>query len=197
MLDKWFVNSILLAALLTPVVAGLPNPAAAGVNFSIESSLQSPILLVPVKAKKCVYLEKRMTSETLVNKCRTCQIVNLRRKRSGNLAPTQRTYTVPGKSRIELSFRGPGHTRILSNIDCNKSTPEVLEGRKCVRFHRFSDGSPALFNECPACRTVVIEREDDEGDRKRSTYTLNNRAYLPLQTYGAKIARIVSDKACR
>lgn len=171
-------NVFLLVAVLLVAASGLSAPAAAA-------------------GKKCVSLDKRLGFEALVNSCRSCRIVNLTRSRPGNLPTTQRTYTVPGKSRIDLSFRGPGKTTVLSDIACDGSTPEQLYNLKCVRFHRFDDGSPALFNECPACRAVVVERQNPDGERNRSTYTLNNRAYLPLRTYGARIARIVSDKACK
>ncbi len=177
MLNLGHILALGRIAVLALAVAGLGGPAAAG--------------------KGCVSLDKRVGGEALVNRCASCRIVNLTRSRPGGLAPTSRTYRVPGEARIDLAFKGPGNTRILSDVDCQGGAAQELENRKCVRFHRFADGSPALFNECPACRAVVVEREDDEGDRTRSTYTLNNRAYLPLRSLGAKVARIVSDKACR
>ena len=185
-----------LAAALTLAANGPARAAAAGVPSVVAPASANP-LLIRVKTRKCIGLVREAGREVLYNACSSCRMANVQRKRPGQGFPVTRTYRLAKRSRQTLPFRGSGQTRILADTACGESTPEQLQNQKCVRFHRFPNGTPGLFNECPACRIVEIEREAPSGARTRTTYSVTNRSYVPLQTKGAKIARIVSDKACR
>ena len=186
-----------LAAILALAMLGILAPATAGASFvAPRSEFPSPLLVLAGK-KKCVTLIRDAGRDVLVNRCASCRIVSVQKKRPGKGFPVTRNLTLAKRSKTPLSFRGRGSTRILSDTPCGENTSEKLQGEKCVRFHRFPDGSPALFNQCPACRIAVVEREAENGNRTRTSYSVTNRAYVPLLTQGAKIARIVSDRACK
>src|SRR3989338_1873205 len=74
-------------------------------------------------AEQCVMAGKHNEREVLVNRCETCQIVTLTHKRPGPDPAVTRKYTVPGKSSTDLSFRGPGLTRIQSVAPCVAPPP--------------------------------------------------------------------------
>ena len=184
-------------AILALAIVGIPAPAMTGAPFVGPRSEAPSPLLVLARTKKCVTLMRQAGRDVLVNRCASCRVVSVQKNRPGEGFPVTRTLTLAKRSKTPLSFRGPGNARILSDAACGDSTPEKLQGGKCVRFHRFPDGSPALFNQCPACRIAVVEREAVNGHRTRTSYSVTNRAYVPLLTHGAKAARIVSDKACK
>ncbi len=188
---------LVLAAILALAVVGFLPPATAGALFVGPRGEAPNPLLVLARKKKCVTLVRQSGRDVLVNRCASCRIVSVQKKRPGEGFPVTRSLTLAKRTKTPLSFRGGGSVRILSDVGCKESTPEKLQGGKCVRFHRFPDGSPALFNECPACRMVVVEREAVNGNRTRTRYSVTNRAYMPLPTHGARIARIVSDRACK
>ncbi len=158
------------------------------------------------KARKCVRLGTQAGRGILVNACPACRIVHLERKRPGGAFPAQRTYTVPERSRVTLSFRGPGRTRILTDEPCRSASPEDAgeeppgDGRqaKCIHLRRTTGGSVVLFNGCRACRAVVVERAGAGGARKTQTFAVAGGSSVPLARPGAPVqARIVTEKPCR
>ncbi len=192
-----------LGFLAAAALAGLSAPAAGagGVNAGPPSPL-----LDRVKAWKCVRLATQAGREILVNPCPACRIVHLERKRPGGGFPAQRTYTVPERSRVTLSFRGPGRTRILSDGPCRGASPadagEEPPGdrgeAKCTQFRRAKGGPVVLFNRCRACRAVVVERAGPGGVSKRQTFAVAGGSSVPLARPGAPVqARIVAEKPCR
>ena len=56
------------------------------------------------------------------------RVVNITRKRPGNAVPVTRTYNVRPNSKIDLPFRGPGRSRITSELPCkgDPGAPENL-----------------------------------------------------------------------
>ena len=72
-------------------------------------------------ATTCSRLFKTAGGEQLINSCNSCRIVKLQRKRPGEGAPINRTYTVPPKTTTNLSFRGPGRSRIVSALEAGLS----------------------------------------------------------------------------
>jgi hypothetical protein len=188
---------LVLAAMLALSVVGFFPPATAGAFFIASGGAAPSPLLVLAKKRKCVSVARQAGRDVLVNRCASCRMVSIQKKRPGKGFPVTRELTLAKRSTTTLSFRGSGSVRILSDSGCDEAPAAQSRGEKCVRFHRFPDGSPALFNQCPACRVVVIEREAESGRRTRTPYSVTNRAYVPLRTDGAKVARIISDRACK
>ena len=189
-----FLGVLAVAALAEP-----GGPAAGG---------EGPAGPLPeiARAQKCVRLGTQSGREILVNACPACRIVHLERKRPGGAFPAQRTYTVPERSRVTLSFRGPGRTRILSDEPCRGASPEDAgeeipgDGRqaKCIHLRRTKGGPVVLFNGCRACRAVVVERAGPGGARKTQTFAVAGGSSVPLARPGAPVqARIVAEKPCR
>ena len=193
----------LLGILAVAALAGSGGPAAAGEG---PAGPLPEIARVQTKAQKCVRLGTQSGREILVNACPACRIVHLERKRPGGAFPAQRTYTVPESSRVTLSFRGPGRTRILTDEPCRGASPADAgeespgTGRqaKCIHLRRTTGGPVVLFNGCRACRAVVVERTGPGGVRKTLTFAVAGGSSVPLARPGAPVqARIVAEKPCR
>ena len=188
-----------LGVLAVAALAGPGGPAAGGEGPA------GPLLEI-ARVQKCVRLGTQAGREILINPCPACRIVRLERKRPGGAFPAQRTYTVPERSRVTLSFRGPGRTRILSDGPCRGAAPEDAgeespgDGRqaKCIHFRRTKGGPVVLVNGCRACRAVVVERAGPGGARKTQTFAVAGGSSVPVARPGAPVqARIVAEKPCR
>ena len=193
----------LLGVLAVAGLAGSGGPAAGGEG---PAGRLPEIARAQSRAQKCVRLGTQAGREILVNRCPACRIVRLERKRPGGGFPAQRTYTVPETSRVTLSFRGPGRTRILTDGPCRGASPEDAgeelpgDGRqaKCIHLRRKKGGPVVLFNGCRACRAVVVERAAPGGTRKTQTFAVAGRSSVPLARPGAPVqARIITEKPCR
>ncbi len=188
-----------LGVLAVAALAGPGGPAAGGEGPA------APLYEI-ARAQKCVRLGTQAGREILVNACPACRIVHLERKRPGGAFPAQRTYTVPERSRVTLSFRGPGRTRILSDGPCRGAAPEDAgeesagdeRQAECIHLRRTKGGPVVLFNGCRACRAVVVERTGPGGALKTQTFAVAGGSSVPLARPGAPVqARIVAEKPCR
>ena len=155
-----------------------------------------------VGADTCVVHRDTATRELLYNACDECRIVKVERQRPGNDFPVTRTYTVPGKSRTQLSFRGPGRTRIMSDVPCEPpaaTTPSAAAatGQSCSKLVQRANGTVVATNQCDSCRIVVVERFLSNGSSKRQSFMVNGESAVPIPAMGAVQVRIVTDTACR
>jgi hypothetical protein len=170
---------------------------------------------LPVEANatlKCSRLIKVASGEQLINSCNSCRIVKLQRKRPGAAAPITRNYTVPPKTTTNLSFRGPGRSRVLSDTSChpevindkhkenksNKSSSRV--GRRCILMQRIDKAGViglALANTCKECRIAVVDRIDLSGSRRSQNIAISGNSIIPLPAKGAAQAGIMSEKSCK
>lgn len=154
-------------------------------------------------AGQCAMVGRQNEREVLFNRCETCQIVTLTHKRPGPDPAVTRKYTVPGKSDTDLSFRGPGVTRIQSVTPCIAPPPPPpaadgeTDGKQCAQLQRRVDGGLVIINSCNACREVVAERTGPGKFAAKETYTIAGKSYIPLSTKGGNEADIISDKVCR
>ena len=146
---------------------------------------------------KCVRLGKSGGREILLNRCGDCRTVKLQRRWPGGDFPAARTVTVPELSRIELSFRGPGRTRIVSDQSCRAADDTLPgdDGQRCTRLKALRSGILALVNQCAICRIAVVERAQPGGGRKMQTLAVNARAAVPISGQGQ--ARVLTEKSCR
>ena len=156
-------------------------------------------------AKQCLRILNTPGGKELKNSCNACMVVTIERKRPTNTAPVYRTLTVPKKSRIPLSFHGPGRARIMSAKPCGakyqdqgslrpKQTPA---GLKCVRLVRQRNGGLGLVNFCSACRTTIIERTGANAKKTFQAFLVEPGKPISLPSKGAKAAKIIREKACR
>jgi len=190
------VTALVTVAIWTPATAN-----AAGFKVAQAGSV-SP-LRVPV-ALKCSRLGTQNGREILINTCASCRIVGIQRKRPGNDAPISRTVTIPSRARVTLSFRGPGQSRITTDIPCKASpgtqaaapNPAQSDGRRCIQLARSANGL-ALANACGQCRAAVIERLDSRGGKRMQTVVIDAGKAIGLPAKGAAYARILTEKNCR
>ncbi|NQU58836.1 MAG: hypothetical protein HQ513_16530 [Rhodospirillales bacterium] len=161
-------------------------------------------------ALKCSRLIKTVGGEQLINTCGSCRIVKIQRKRPSSAAPINRTLTVPPKTTTDLSFRGPGQSRILSDTPCrpsaagsaptgaSKSTKS--DGKRCIVLQRTDKAGVtglALANTCNECRMAVVDRIDGEGARKSQSIAIGGRSLMPIPALGALQAAILDDQPCK
>jgi hypothetical protein len=151
-------------------------------------------------AVSCVRLFPQEGGEVLINACDVCRRVGVERARPGVQFPTARTVVVPEQGRIELSFLGPGRTRLTSEEECRiagsgEADAGRSDGQRCVQFAR-SRGAYLLVNGCGECRSVAIQRTDPTGRQSRGTYLLGPQSSLPYPADGAVNAAIADDMPC-
>ena len=162
-----------------------------------------------IAALKCSRLIKTPGGEQLINTCGSCRIVKVQRKRPGADAPINRTYTVPPNTTTNLSFRGPGRSRILSDSPCHSgaangkktgaSPPSYRGGKRCILMQRVEKAGItglALVNTCNECRTAVVDRINSTGSRRSQNIVLSGKSVISLPAKGATQAGIMSEKSC-
>ena len=160
-------------------------------------------------ALKCSRLIKTPGGEQLINTCQSCRIVKVQRKRPGANAPINRTYTVPPNTTTNLSFRGPGRSRVISDSPCNSGTtgdrkkransPPEGGVKRCILMQRVEKAGIsglALANTCSECRTAVVDRIDSNGSRRSQNVVISGKSIIPLPAKGATQAGIISEKPC-
>ncbi len=154
--------------------------------------------------QKCSRIIRQNGRDVLINTCGDCRIVGIQRSRPGQSAPISRKVTIPSKSRVTLSFRGPGQSRITSDNACRpKAGGQSLapgaarnDGVQCIQMNRSGAGL-ALINTCGRCRMAVIERLNNQGGKRMQNVAIGARKAIALPSKGAAYARILSEKNCK
>jgi hypothetical protein len=184
-----------LTAILAGLILGLTGvtpPAAAAVT-------------------QCTRLLPTGGREVIINQCNKCRVVNITRKRPGNAVPVTRTYNMRPKSKIDLPFRGPGRSRITSELPCkgdpgaaiNLADPDRgkkkarRKGETCVAMEQAPGGGIRLVNSCKVCKAALIERQDAAGGNgKRQAYKVSPNTPLPVPSLGAAQMALLAEVAC-
>jgi len=187
---------------LATTAMGLPGSLHA-TTFKFSQQDDTSSLLHQVSLNRCTRLSSQNGREHLINRCNSCRIVSVQRKRPGADAPISRTLTVPRKSNVTLSFRGPGHSRITSDAPCKPEantqsrSPNTVQNdtKKCIQLNRSANGL-TLTNICSRCRTGVIERLDTKGGKRMQNIALDARKSMGLPAEGAAYARVLTEKNC-
>ena len=188
---------IALATLIVAVTAPDARPQAAEPFSVLRPSIQGPTApRVPVANKKCVRLTSSRNREALVNTCAECRTVKVQRTRRGNGFPSLRTLTVQKRSRFDLNFKGPGRSRVLSDLPCRGETTTAANSQ-CVRLVEPQGRKPVLLNQCNSCRAVGVETKALAGSGARQTYTLKANSYIPTPWLKPKASRVIFDRPCR
>ena len=175
----------------------------------IFSMILQLLLNVTEAAPKCTHLKKTLSGELIQNTCSSCRVIKVQRKRPGAVAPINRTYTIPPNSNTNLSFRGPGQTRLLSDVPCkskflsnvNKRTrnSETKE-KKCIELKKLNKtGVTALvlLNRCEYCRIAVVDRINSLGSSRLQNIVLAGKSILNLPALGAVQAGVKTEKSCK
>lgn len=161
-------------------------------------------------ALKCSRLIKTQGGEKLVNTCGQCRIIKVQRKRPGQDAPINRTLTMAPRTTTDLSFRGPGQSRITSDAACGaagtggattgaQKGPQA-DGQRCIVMQRTVSAGVtglALANTCGVCRTAVVDRIYNNGSRKSQNVVIAGKSVIPLAAKGAAQAGILHEKPCK
>jgi len=75
-----------------------------------------------IAINKCIRVihNPQVSRETLVNTCSKCITAKIKRRRPGSATgtPTQREFNLQPGSHLLLPFKGPGQTRITSELPC-------------------------------------------------------------------------------
>jgi len=176
--------------------AGDPGP--------ISSDQISNPLLVTVAANKCSHLVRQGGRETLINSCNTCRVVGVIRKRPGIGIPVRREFNVEAFSKFPVPFRGPGTSRITSDVLCRgqqKNTVQTTTGavpaNGCVALQARKQGAVVLVNSCGTCRGVAVQRLTSTGrSMGLQAYKLFPDAVVNVDPKGAARAIIAGEVAC-
>ena len=147
-------------------------------------------------ANECVRVATTRVGDALVNSCGICREVKVRRTRTGEGFPAMRSYRVREHATVDLSFKGPGQSQIVSDEPCPGADEAMVNAPICVQMLQPLGKTPMLANTCQQCRAVKIETRASQGQPARSTYTLQGKSYMPVPWIKPQLARIVSDQAC-
>jgi len=186
---------------LLVLVTGPGASHAAGPMTSSVNKDGNPLL--QKVATRCTRLIRRGSSETLVNTCNTCRIVSVTRKRTGISTPVRREFNLAARSRFPVPFRGPGNTRITSDILCkgspSKSAHPInsVQTKKCVALEQRQNGKVVLVNSCGTCRGVAVHRVNKAGrSLGLQAYKLFPQAVAQVAPKGATSVTISGEVAC-
>ena len=157
-------------------------------------------------AKRCARVVHQAHTEYIVNACNTCRVVNIRRKRRGIAMPIMRTFNVQANSKLPMSFRGPGRSRISSEVPCEGSTGAGINvinpkapkqpAKQCVILQSTATGV-VLINTCSNCRGAAVERFAANGrSMGRQAYKLNPLSVIPVKSKGAIQVSYLADVPC-
>lgn len=173
------------------IVAAFPNPADAA-------------------APQCARTYAQGHSEFVLNLCNTCRRVAIQRRRIGAKgAPIMRTYDLQPKTKFPLPFKGPGRSRVTSDVPCRDETGggrDLLnpgKGRRqdapqtCVSLQSTAKSGVVLVNRCGGCRAAAVARYGRDGRAiGREFYKILGRGTVPVARKGAAKVGFLADVAC-
>ncbi len=148
-------------------------------------------------AVKCTRLVRNGNREALINTCGTCRVVSVIRKRAGISTPVRREFNLPARSQFQVPFRGPGQSRITSDIPCKSEQNNPVQGEQCVKLEERGPGNVVLVNSCGTCRGVAVQRVDKTGrPLGLQAYKLFPLAVARVAPKGAASVTISGEVAC-
>lgn len=164
-------------------------------------------LAADAAANKCTRLLPTGAREVIINQCSQCRIVNITRKRPGNAVPVSRSFTVLGQSQMTVPFRGPGRSRITSELPCKGETgaaenladpnPRKRKPKVCVGMEETPGGGIALVNKCSVCKAALIERRNRTGgEGKRQAYKVSPKSAVEVLSRGAAQIALLAEVDC-
>jgi len=166
----------------------------------------------PAAAERCTRVVHDGGTEYIVNACNACRVVNIRRKRRGIPMPIMRTYNVQARSKFPVSFKGPGKSRISSEVPCkgeagagtnimdpkSRAAGQQTPQKQCVTLKGTPGGNVVLINNCASCRGAAVERYAANGKPMgRQAYKLNPLSVIPIKSKGAAQVGYLADVPCK
>tara|TARA_E500000331_G_scaffold344358_1_gene380488 strand:+ start:994 stop:1467 length:474 start_codon:yes stop_codon:yes gene_type:complete len=149
-------------------------------------------------------------SEAVINTCDTCRRVAIQRRRVGaSGAPVMRTYDLQPKSKFSLPFKGPGRSRVTSDVPCRGDLgggSDLLNPGKgqrkntqkqCVYLQGTKNNKVLLINRCSRCRAAAVARYSRSGKSLgRQFYKLAGGARTRIAPKGAARVGYLIDIPC-
>jgi hypothetical protein len=152
---------------------------------------------------KCTRLIRRNGRESIYNACSSCRKVSVIRKRRGISTPVRREFNLLPGAKLPIPFRGPGSSRITSDILCkgapNPNQHPINSGstEKCVALEQRPQGKVVLVNSCGTCRGVAINRTTKSGRSMGiQAYKLRPLGVVGVVPKGADHVVIAGEVAC-
>ncbi len=175
--------------------------------FAVLTALSYSPAPAAAAADSCVRLLPGRGSETIINSCSACRVVNIRRKRHGIALPITRSFNVQPKSTFPLSFKGPGRSRITSVVPCEgeagssanlvKPQDREVAQKQCVTLKQVRGGGVALVNSCGKCRAAAVERYNPQGrSLGREAFKINGQSVKTIPARGAARVGFLADIPC-
>lgn len=161
-------------------------------------------------APQCARVIAQGYSEYVVNTCQVCRRVGIQRRRIGAQgAPVMRTYDLQPLAKFPLPFKGPGRSRVTSDVPCRDEAGggrDILnpgKGRRtsvpksCVSLRNTGKGGAVLVNQCGECRAAAVARYSKSGQPMgREFYKVRPRARVAVPSKGAASVGYLADVAC-
>ena len=198
--------------IISPVKRPRPLPCLGlGIALAVVGLLAGMPPPAEARAAQCSVLLPTGGGEVIINQCDKCRIVNITRKRPGNTMPVTRSYNIQPKSKIDLPFRGPGRSRITSELPCkgdpgaviNLADPNRGKRKKdktselCITMEQSPDGGVQLINTCKVCKAALIKRQDKSGaNGRRQAYKVDPKIPLPVPSLGAAQIAMLAEVDC-
>ncbi len=199
---------------LSPVKRGLPPPRIV-LTATLAGLIVGLMGWMPPSAEAaatpCTRLLPTGGREVIINQCNRCRIVNITRMRMGNALPISRSNNVQPRSKIDLPFRGPGRSRITSELPCKGDPGAAINltdpdrGKKkagkndnvCIAMESSPGSGVQLINKCKVCKAALIERQDASGaNGKRQAYKVTPRTTVPVPSNGAAQVALLAEVDC-
>ncbi len=189
---------------LTVFVAFSGGSAADPVSTAMDMEVRTPFATIST-GDRCIRLIRQGNSEVLVNSCTVCRTATIIRSRPGSAVPVGRRFNVQARSTFPVPFRGPGRSRIRTDIPCpgNKGGAKDLlkadvsntkSAPTCVSMER-AGNDVVMSNTCGTCRAVAFERISG-ANRSRDYLLVSGRAKVPVSANGYDSVALLADIAC-
>ena len=121
-----------------------------------------------------------------------------------------RTYDLRPNSKFPLPFKGPGRSRITSDVPCRdelgggrdifnpgKGRRRSAAPKSCVALQNTGKGSVMLVNQCSECRAAAVARYSSSGKSLgRQFYKVYPKASVRVAAKGAASVGYLADIAC-
>jgi len=100
----------------------MTNPIKLALAAFLLSSVVFADAAHAIAINKCIRLlrDPQVGRETVVNVCQVCMTAKVKRARPGSASgtPSMREFNLQPGTRLTLPFRGPGQTRLSSELPC-------------------------------------------------------------------------------
>ena len=172
--------------------------------------LITPQQTVKAGVSQCTRLIAKTYREFVVNYCNSCRRVEIRRRRIGTSnAPVMRTYDLQPNSKFPLPFKGPGRSRVTSDVPCRDKasrgrdnfnpgkSQRTKQPQTCVSSQNNGTQGITLVNNCGECRAVALVRNSRSGEPLgRHFFKLKPHKKIRILPKGGERISYLTDFIC-